>query len=108
MHGDPLAHADQPETPAVVGAAAPRPSSSTLTSRSSAIRIVTDAVAPGPACLRTLVSDSCTTRYAVSAAPSGTVTSGGGQRGGDLGAGRPRLLDQHGDVTEPRLRAGSR
>ena len=71
----------RPETPAVVGAAGA--AAVVLDDHRHVVgdRTVTDAVAPGPACLRTLVSDSCTTRYAVSAAPSGTVTSGGGQRG---------------------------
>src|SRR4029077_16314114 len=55
------------------GTAGPRPSSVTrITSPSPAHPRLTAAVALGPACLRTLVSDSCTTRYTASASPSGT------------------------------------
>src|SRR5215472_10505693 len=52
------------------GPEGPAPSSCTETRTELSLRTtVTAALAPGPACLRTLVSDSCTIRYTVSATP---------------------------------------
>src|SRR6516165_4896094 len=54
------------------GPEGPAPSSCTDTRTELSLRpTVTAALAPGPACLRTLVSDSCTIRYTVSATPGG-------------------------------------
>ena len=108
-------HADEPVPKAVAAragadlASAPSsralPSSVTLiTSCSSQNRSVTPAVTVGPPCLRALVSDSCTIRYAASAAarrqrPRHALH---GERDGQ--SGRAGLLEQPGELFHARLR----
>ncbi len=105
VHGRPLAHPDQAE-PAPVGDRAPRRvrRRAPRPRRRGRRRRARRTVAPGPACLRTLVSASCTMRYAASADAVGHVGPGGRQVGLDPGAGRPRLVDEVAYVVEPGLR----